>query len=57
MTSAQKDRVVELLQRIERRHCHQNTGHDRLLREAATWQDVEEALQIIRHGKRQESAA
>ncbi len=48
MTRAQKDRLLELLQLIERRHCHKNTGTDRLLREAATWQDAEEALRLLR---------
>lgn len=47
MTRAQKDRLVEILEAIRRRH-DTHLGPERLLREAATWQDVEEALALIR---------
>lgn len=57
MTRAEQDHLEELLRRIERRHCHQNTGTDRLLREAATWQDVEEALAMLRDDRERSAAA
>lgn len=47
MTRAQQDRLYELLKQIERRHGY-GLGHERLLREAVTYQDVREALALLK---------